>query len=81
VGADGDPRVPTINVKNIDGGPLGPHGGFGSRPGSERCVVNCIGMKEKSNSTHGPILSALSSVMADDPLLVYGAWVIQCDTI
>jgi hypothetical protein len=29
----------------------------------------------------GPILPALSSVMADDPYLAYGAWVIQCDTI
>jgi hypothetical protein len=29
----------------------------------------------------GPILPALSSVVANDPYSVYGAWAIQCDTI
>jgi hypothetical protein len=52
VGADGDPRVPTINIKNVNGGLLalmGGRGGGGVSPHLvfERCVVICIGMINK----------------------------------
>jgi hypothetical protein len=51
VGADRDPRVPTINIKNANGGPLALMGGrgrgVGPHLGFERCVVICIGMIDK----------------------------------
>jgi hypothetical protein len=43
-GADGDPRAPIINVKNVDDGHLAPTGwgggDSGPHPGFEICVVN-----------------------------------------
>jgi hypothetical protein len=66
-GDDGDPGAPTINVKNVDGRPPGPHGGD-LHPGSKMCVVNLHRYDtEKVIMLTGPILLALSSVMTDDP--------------
>jgi hypothetical protein len=47
------PRASTINVKNVDGGAPGAHGVSGLYPRSERCVVTCIGIIDRSNSAHG----------------------------
>jgi hypothetical protein len=67
----GDPGTPTINVKNIDGGHPGPRrggGGSGPHPGSKRCVVNLHRHdRQKVILLTGPILPALSSVVANDP--------------
>jgi hypothetical protein len=77
-----DPRAPTINAKNIDGGPPTPKGGSGLHPRFERCVVNLHGYdKQKSNFAHGSHSSAIGPIMVNDPWSIYRAWVIQCDTI
>jgi hypothetical protein len=67
----GGPGAATINIKNVGGGPLGgPRGGGGSGPHlrSKRCVVNLHSHdRQKVILLTGPILSALSSIMAHDP--------------
>jgi hypothetical protein len=42
-GATGDPGAPTINIKNVDGGPPGPHGGSDPHSGCEQCAINLHG--------------------------------------
>jgi hypothetical protein len=57
-------------LRNVDGGPPG----GGPHPGSKRCVVNMHRHdRQKVILLTGLILSALSSVMAHDPLPAYGA--------
>jgi hypothetical protein len=67
----GDPRAPTINVKNVDDRHPSPHrgeGGFSSHPGSKRCVVSLHRHdRQKVILLTGLILPAPSSIMADDP--------------
>jgi hypothetical protein len=79
-----DPGASTINTKNIDDGPHSLVGGGGVHlhPGFKRCVVKLHGYdRQKSSSAHGSHFSMLGPVMANDPWLIYGAWVIQCDII
>jgi hypothetical protein len=63
----GDPGAPTINVKNIDDGHPGPHGGSGPHPGYKRCVVNLHRHdRQKVILLTGLILPTLCSVMAEN---------------
>jgi hypothetical protein len=81
-GADGDPGVPTINVKKHQRQAPWPPWGFRSPSGIQKlsCDLHRYD-RQKVILLTCPILPALSSVMADDPEPVYGAWVIQCDII
>jgi hypothetical protein len=66
----GDPGALTINVKkHRRRAPWeAPAGGSSPHPGSKRCVVNMHRHdRKKVILLTGPILSALSSVMAHDP--------------
>jgi hypothetical protein len=64
----GDSGAPTINAKNIDGEPPGPHGEIQS-PSDIRKM--CCDLhkhdRQKAILLIGHILPALSYVMADDP--------------
>jgi hypothetical protein len=71
--------VPTINVKKCRRCVPWPLWGFRSPSRMQKCALSCMGMKEILLMDSIP--PALSSVMAGDPLLIYGAWVIQCETI
>jgi hypothetical protein len=66
-GAARDPGAPTIDTKNVDGKPPGPHGG-GLHPESESCAVNQHGNDRKIVILLTcPILPTVSPVMAYDP--------------
>jgi hypothetical protein len=75
---------PPLTQKTSTTGPM-PSWGVGGvhlHPGFKRCVVKLHGYdRQKSSSAHGSHFSMLGPVMANDPWLTYGAWVIQCDII